>query len=87
MKLLLQHTQNKLYFRCGGVWTSDANSAYDFRQSHHLLEMVQMQNLRDVQAVVKFDGQSIVETIPLEVLNQAPSQAQTSGHQPSPVRG
>jgi hypothetical protein len=66
MKLVLQNTQNNLFYRCGGIWTADLAQAYDFHQMQHLVEMVQLQNLHDVQAVVKIDDRHPLETISLE---------------------
>jgi hypothetical protein len=68
MKLMLQSTQNKLFFRYGGVWTADPSQAFDFHQMQNLIEMVEMQSLHDVQAVLKIDDRHPFEIVPLENL-------------------
>ena len=68
MKILLQNVLNRLYFRRPGVWTADADAAYDFEHSQSVFEYVDRQNLHDVQLVVKVECPPRLEVVPLESL-------------------
>ena len=53
MRILLQHMQNRLYFRRRGVWTSNLQAAFDFQHSDQALEFARTLGLDQVQLAMK----------------------------------
>ena len=68
MKILLQDARNNLYFRCGNFWTSNPETAFDFRQTRNLFDFVQQNHLQHVQVVVASENFKYWEVLPLERL-------------------
>jgi len=65
MKILLQHRQNRLYFRRPRVWTADLQAAFDFERTAKAIEFAHAHDLNDVQLVVKFADSECDEVVPL----------------------
>ncbi len=66
MRVLLQNVQNGLFFRCGSIWTSDPSIAFNFENYTGLFDYVKRENLTNVQLVVRFNGSTLQEIIPLQ---------------------
>jgi hypothetical protein len=67
MRILLQNVRNKLFFRSGEIWTSDADAAFDFQRSQDLYDFVEKNQLADMQLVVKFANPLQYEVVPIAV--------------------
>jgi hypothetical protein len=67
MRVLLQDSRKKLFFRHRSVWTSNPDAAFDFREAHELLEFVKSQGLRDVQAVLALENPPRYEPVELDL--------------------
>ena len=68
MKILLQNTLTKLYFRYGGAWTSDPDSAFDFHEPQEVLKFVRISALKDVHMVLKSTSPKFLEVVDLAKL-------------------
>ena len=68
MKILLQNTLTKLYFRYGSAWTSDPDAAFDFHQPQELLGFVRKNGLKDVHMVLKSLSPRFLEVVDLAKL-------------------
>ena len=66
MRILLQDSRKKLFFRHRSVWTCNPEVAFDFREAHELLEFVRAQGLRDVQAVLVLENPLRYEPVELD---------------------
>jgi hypothetical protein len=67
MRILLQNSRNKLFFRNGDIWTADSDAAFDFQCSQDLYDFVEQHHLEDMQLVVKFANPLQYEVVPIEV--------------------
>jgi hypothetical protein len=65
MKILLQHRQNKFFFRRLQVWTSDSQTAYDFERTSRAIEFARAHDLAQVQLVIKFADPECDQIVPL----------------------
>ena len=72
MKMLLQDTRNQFYFCCPHIWTSNPDSAFDFRNSDNFFQFYDAVELQDVQLVVTFENPQRREIIPLGVPRVTP---------------
>jgi hypothetical protein len=66
MKILLQDSDTKLFFRSGNIWTSNPDAAFHFQQSPEVFQFIEEQNLSQVQLVVKFENPRRYEVVPLK---------------------
>jgi hypothetical protein len=55
MKVLLQNTKTRLYFREPDLWTSKSEKATEYRDTPTALRFCRQQFNADVQIVLKFD--------------------------------
>ncbi len=65
MRILLQHTESKLYLRSMNVWTDNPYLAFDFVHSQRAIDFVRMHHVQNVQLVVKFFDPRWDEIVPL----------------------
>ena len=72
MRILLQHKQTGLYFKDIQAWVRSASEAMDFISSTAAIDFCVINNLNDVQLVLKFEEQKYDIVMPME--------------QPSPAR-
>ena len=74
MKILLQHSRTRLYFRGLGDWTASHNDAFDFQHSQKAIDYARKHGLASVQIAVKFIDSQFDEVFPLPT--SAPAMAQ-----------
>jgi hypothetical protein len=55
MKTLLRHTRTGLYFQGPDKWTSNPQSAYDFRFVDRALQYVEIWELKQVELAFSFE--------------------------------
>ena len=64
MRILLQHTDTKLYFSLIHHWTANPRLAFNFKGSAHALDFARKNNLGNVQLVVKFEESGWEDIVP-----------------------
>jgi hypothetical protein len=67
MKILLQNSQNKLFFRYSGVWTSSPERAFGFQTPQEVFQLIEREELQDVQLVVSLDNGKQFEAVSLQL--------------------
>jgi hypothetical protein len=65
MKILLQHSRTRLYFRGLGDWTANHHEAFDFQHSQRAIDFARQHHLAGVQIAVKFIDSQFDEIFPL----------------------
>ena len=79
MKILLQHTGSRLYYKSTGVWVQEENEARPFKSALEAIEFCEQQRLSGVEIVLRPSA-----TIPeLRVSPLASAAPATHGNQPS----
>jgi hypothetical protein len=65
MKILIQHTRNKLFFRRTNVWTDNISAAFDFEHTQKAIEFAFKHNIADAQLFIDFHDPASNVTVPL----------------------
>ena len=79
MKILLQHTGSRLYYKTTGVWVQEENEARPFKSALEAIEFCEQQGIAGVEIVLRPSA-----TIPeLRVSPLTPSPSAARGGQPS----
>ena len=65
MKILLQHSRTRLYFRGLGDWTANPQEAFDFQHSQRATDFAYQNRLSGVQIAVRFFDSQFDEVFPL----------------------
>jgi hypothetical protein len=78
MRILLQHTGSRLYYKTTGVWVQEEGEARPFKSALEAIEFCEQQRLSGVEIVLRPSA-----TIPeLRVSPLAPSTSAAGGDQP-----
>ena len=66
MKTLLRHTRTGLYLQGPARWTTDPDSAYDFRFIDRAVHYVETWEMKEVELAFAFDNPHTVTTASLD---------------------
>lgn len=67
MRIVLQHTTTELYIKGVGAWTPDLREAFNFGSSQRAIKFMRQQRLEQVQVLVAFLEDSIVDIVALQI--------------------